>query len=57
MSSPETADKPFVDVLAEHGRPVTPEGLERARDALETARDLRDPAARAALLASLRRAA
>ncbi|GIE28314.1 hypothetical protein Ait01nite_013590 [Actinoplanes italicus] len=56
MSSPDTDDKAFADVLAEHGRPVSAEGLGRARRSLEDARDRRDPAARAALLDRLRAA-
>jgi hypothetical protein len=55
MTSPDT-DKPFAEVLAEHGRPVTPEGLDRARDRLTAAAERRDPDARAELLARLRAA-
>lgn len=53
MTSPDT-DKPFAEVLAEHGRPVTAEGLDRARDSLTAAAERRDPEARAELLARLR---
>ncbi|MBO3742687.1 hypothetical protein [Actinoplanes flavus] len=57
MSNPETDDKSFADLLAENGRPVSDEGWERARRSLAEARARRDPDARAALVASLRRAA
>ena len=56
MTSPDT-DKPFAEVLAEHGRPVTAEGLDRARDRLAEAAERRDPDARAELLARLHAAA
>jgi hypothetical protein len=55
MTSPDT-DKPFAEVLAEHGRPVTAEGLDRARDRLAAAAERRDSDARAELLARLRAA-
>ena len=60
MNNPDTgteAVKPFAVVLAEHGRPVSQEGRERARLSLASARARRDPQARAALIDSLRRGA
>jgi hypothetical protein len=56
MSNPDTDGRPFVDVLAENGRPVSIEGLDRARRSLADARARRDPNARAALLERLRAA-
>lgn len=55
QGAPET-EQPMTQVLAEHGRPVAPEGLERARTTLAEADDRRDLSARAALLDQLRAA-
>ncbi len=50
-------DKRFAEVLEENGRPVTREGMEKARAELAAAENRRDRDARAALLEQLRSAA
>jgi hypothetical protein len=50
-------DKRFAELLEEHGRPVTPEGMAQARTELAAAAGRRDVDARAALVERLRTAA
>jgi hypothetical protein len=55
QGAPET-EQPMTQVLADHGRPVDPQGLNRARAVLAQADGRRDLSARAALLERLRAA-
>jgi len=50
-------DRPLTEILAERGRPVSADGLERARTRLSEADERRDPVARAELVERLRAAA
>jgi hypothetical protein len=54
MSQHVDGDQTIVEILAEGGRPVSEEGLERARRKLADAEGRRDHAARAALIERLR---
>jgi hypothetical protein len=56
MTQPEV-HAGLAEVMATHGRPVAPDGLDRAKRTLRAAELRRDPAARAAALEELRRSA
>jgi hypothetical protein len=56
MSQPTEALPPLREVLAEHERPVSDDGLRQARETLADRDNVRDLKARAALRARLRAA-